>query len=686
MSGGYSVGQIDVFFNGSRLSASEFTASNGTSVVLATGAPVGTVVDIVKYGGGSPGGSSDVVNIDVAARYGVVADGVTDNVTALMQMRADLVANNKYQYNLYFPSGTVLYSNNRWTFGIKHFTIIGGPDMTTFRNIYSGADEKFQRPFFNGDMWQENTMTYTGGITYTNAHRFNTAAAGATSIFLTTIADATVYSANKRILIYGFDQVGEGFPPGTRYNEWNEILSVNNATGEIVLKYPLKYRYDATWWDLPSAYGGGSGKPRILLLERANYVHPYYAGFKNVVFGKPQGGGASASGTCSPTAENAYLENCIVEGYFWPSCVKTMECKNVRIVGDPAYFSAEIDKIGGYCKIQDSYFSMPVTNGGGFEQIEFENCYFNETVWLSPKKVSYKNCTIRHSNNSIYGLMSNVPAKSPIDEFKMENITFLKGASSTADVAVAIESYNSLTVAAVSGNKILIPFGTYTDANALTAYTLEVGFPMFKTDGTKTGLITNVTFDPTYNAGQGAFEISGTWNVAPVVGEVWAWSVLKDFVDLGGHQNVAKIRPLFAPASYFRAGNKNKEIVKTAILTTDALRIGGGEIQTAIYGKILSIETNVVKPYNGTDATAQLYFTDNSYANILSLNTRVAGRRVMTEFAAQGTRSGDTQDITKLGIWQQNVRLFYRGPGMASLVDQSEAALPVLEIKITYTN
>ena len=45
----YTVGTIDVFVNGSRLSAAEFTATNGTSVVLATGASVGDVVDVAAY-------------------------------------------------------------------------------------------------------------------------------------------------------------------------------------------------------------------------------------------------------------------------------------------------------------------------------------------------------------------------------------------------------------------------------------------------------------------------------------------------------------------------------------------------------------------------------------------------------------------------------------------------------------
>ena len=46
----YAVGKIDVFLNGVRLSPADFTATNGTSVVLASGANVSDMLFIVTYG------------------------------------------------------------------------------------------------------------------------------------------------------------------------------------------------------------------------------------------------------------------------------------------------------------------------------------------------------------------------------------------------------------------------------------------------------------------------------------------------------------------------------------------------------------------------------------------------------------------------------------------------------------
>ena len=46
----YSVGKTDVFLNGIRLAPADFTATNGTSVVLASGANVNDVLFVVTYG------------------------------------------------------------------------------------------------------------------------------------------------------------------------------------------------------------------------------------------------------------------------------------------------------------------------------------------------------------------------------------------------------------------------------------------------------------------------------------------------------------------------------------------------------------------------------------------------------------------------------------------------------------
>ena len=59
----YNVGFLDVFINGTKLTDSEFTATNGTSVVLAVGCFVGDIVELVSYNTVAGGGSGGGINI-----------------------------------------------------------------------------------------------------------------------------------------------------------------------------------------------------------------------------------------------------------------------------------------------------------------------------------------------------------------------------------------------------------------------------------------------------------------------------------------------------------------------------------------------------------------------------------------------------------------------------------------------
>ena len=48
VSGGYTVGQIVVYLNGVLLPSSEFTATNGTSIILATASVAGDILTTYK--------------------------------------------------------------------------------------------------------------------------------------------------------------------------------------------------------------------------------------------------------------------------------------------------------------------------------------------------------------------------------------------------------------------------------------------------------------------------------------------------------------------------------------------------------------------------------------------------------------------------------------------------------------
>ena len=78
--GGYTPTFLDVFLNGVKLAAADYTASNGSDVVLATGATTGDILEVVAYT------TFDTANVTGAANFTVTgsftSQGIDDNANA----------------------------------------------------------------------------------------------------------------------------------------------------------------------------------------------------------------------------------------------------------------------------------------------------------------------------------------------------------------------------------------------------------------------------------------------------------------------------------------------------------------------------------------------------------------------------------------------------------------------------
>jgi hypothetical protein len=96
----YTAGLVEVFLNGAKLSGADFTATNGTSIVLASGANVGDTVDVIAYGTVSVANTytqaqADALFVDVAggANVGdtvdVIAYGTVSVANTYTQAQAD---------------------------------------------------------------------------------------------------------------------------------------------------------------------------------------------------------------------------------------------------------------------------------------------------------------------------------------------------------------------------------------------------------------------------------------------------------------------------------------------------------------------------------------------------------------------------------------------------------------------
>ena len=70
----YNVGYLDVFVNGVKLSSSEFTANNGSTVVLSVGSFVGDIVELVSYFTTSyAAGETGILNLFKILHHNLVA-------------------------------------------------------------------------------------------------------------------------------------------------------------------------------------------------------------------------------------------------------------------------------------------------------------------------------------------------------------------------------------------------------------------------------------------------------------------------------------------------------------------------------------------------------------------------------------------------------------------------------------
>ena len=96
---GYTVGFLDVYLNGSHLSPADFTATNGSDVVLASGASADDVCDIISYTAFEVNSQTftGTTTMDVAAMTGVLT------TTAATVFNGGFVANDGSTITTAYP-------------------------------------------------------------------------------------------------------------------------------------------------------------------------------------------------------------------------------------------------------------------------------------------------------------------------------------------------------------------------------------------------------------------------------------------------------------------------------------------------------------------------------------------------------------------------------------------------------
>ena len=152
----YNVGFLDVFINGTKLTDSEFTATNGTSVVLAVGCFVGDIVDLISYntvsGGGGGGGGSSITVQDEGSSLSTAAE--TLNFVGTGVVASGTGATKTITINTGTASTAEIRTNTLEVVGV-----------TTFQNtvLVQGSNTRLNIGDANSQLYMSGNVLYVDG-------------------------------------------------------------------------------------------------------------------------------------------------------------------------------------------------------------------------------------------------------------------------------------------------------------------------------------------------------------------------------------------------------------------------------------------------------------------------------------------------------------------------------------------
>ena len=151
----YSVGKIDVFLNGIRLAPADFTATNGTSVVLASGANTSDVLFVVAYG------TFQVADLGTAltAALDINSQKITSSAIEL-DCSGDITFDADGADILFKDAGTEFgrITNSSTDFVLK--TMVGDKDF-----ILKGVDDSSEITALTVDMSAAGAATFNNDVT-----------------------------------------------------------------------------------------------------------------------------------------------------------------------------------------------------------------------------------------------------------------------------------------------------------------------------------------------------------------------------------------------------------------------------------------------------------------------------------------------------------------------------------------
>ena len=195
-SASYTPGLLDIYYNGARLSTSDYTANNGTYFTLATASAANDVIDVLVY------------SYQVGAFNGIGGQGVVNQV-AFFNTTSSITGSNSFTVSGNTLVGTASYASNADTLDGAHLSILATTGSNTFA----------------GQQYISNTSTPVGftdtGSLYTD---------GGIRATKTSYFSSSVYIGGD-LIIFGSQSVN--YITSSQLNIADNIVTLNTASPAV---------------------------------------------------------------------------------------------------------------------------------------------------------------------------------------------------------------------------------------------------------------------------------------------------------------------------------------------------------------------------------------------------------------------------------------------------------------------
>jgi len=347
------------------------------------------------------GTRASVRNVIDAAQYGVSADASAEqNTRALLKIRARMRSEGT-AFDLMLPDGRLNILTGRWLQGVADVHVKGGRNTRLCNVGTSNATTECVPLIINQDYFLDNAGSIPGFGDFVNGDRIESVPAGTLQIRLSSPDAGTKYRPGMAVLVYGFNQDSQGYPPSIRYFERNMITKV--GAGILELAVPLRNAYDTRWADIVQdaddrgLTAKATGAARVLSLSRPGFRIAKRVVLDDLEFISSREHRddrvTSLDGSLYAFSADEIICNRVrVNGYFYPSASGTI------IVNDSYIRFVENDKLVDrieYNRCRIGFFSNGpavnriVVNDSTIEEpipiISCRNVEFNDVTFLGAR-------------------------------------------------------------------------------------------------------------------------------------------------------------------------------------------------------------------------------------------------------------------------------------------------------------